>query len=153
MHNWMFKKVTFVGLALFAATWSLSPNARAHDGAVGIVKERMDKFKASERATKTIKQAIARGDTARILSEAESLVSWSREMAAYFPKNTNEAPSEAKDEIWLIWDNFLSEIKSFEDTAQALFDAVSSEDTGAVDGAFEGVTKSCKSCHKQFRLD
>ena len=98
MCQGMFKRAKLIGLVVFVAT--LSSNSQAHDGAVGIVKERMDKFKASERATKTIKQAISRGDTAKILTEAKSLVSWSREMEAYFPKNTNQAPSEARDEIW-----------------------------------------------------
>ena len=121
-----FKHVTLVSLAVFAVTLSLSSNTHAHDGAVGVVKERMDKFKASERATKTIKQAISRGDTAKILTEAKSLVSWSREMEAYFPKNANQAPSEARAEIWLMWDDFLSAIQSFDDAAQALIDAAAS---------------------------
>ena len=150
-----FKHVALVSLAVFAVTLSLflSSNTHAHDGAVGVVKERMDKFKASERATKTIKQAISRGDTAKILTEAKSLVSWSREMEAYFPKNANQAPSEARDEIWLMWDDFLSTIQSFDNAAQALIDAAASEDTAAVHEAFEGLSKSCKSCHKEFRLD
>ena len=51
--------------ALFVlATFTLShlspPAALAHKGAMGIVKERMDKFEASEKATKRIKQALSK---------------------------------------------------------------------------------------------
>ena len=34
-------------------------SSAAHKGAIGIVKERMDKFEASEKATKRIKQALS----------------------------------------------------------------------------------------------
>ena len=110
-------KLTATVLSVFAAlTLSLSSPlvALAHKGAMGIVKERMDKFEASEKATKRIKQALFRGDTAVITAEAEFLVSWAREMESYFPKNSNPPPSEAKDEIWLHWDDFVGAIHSFD---------------------------------------
>ena len=118
---------------------------------MGIVKERMDKFKASEKATKRIKQALSRGDTAMVMAEAEFLVSLASEMDSYFPENSNQSPSEAKDEIWLQWDDFVGAIQSFENASTALIDAAATEDPRAMDGAFSDMTKSCKSCHQQFR--
>ena len=153
MRNWMLKRVALVGLAVFAGTLTLSSNALAHKGATGIVKERMDRFKDSERATKTIKQAISRSDAERVMTEAQSLLSWSREMETFFPPNTNPTPSEARDEIWLLWDDFLVAIQSFDDAAQALVDAADSGDSGTVGEAFKALTQSCKSCHGQFRQD
>ena len=90
---------------------------------MGIVKERMDKFEASEKATKRIKQALSRGDTAVVMAEAEFLVSWASEMDSYFPENSNQSPSEAKDEIWLQWDDFVGAIQSFDQAARTLIDA------------------------------
>ena len=153
MHNWMLKRVALVGLAVFAGTLALFSNALAHKGATGIVKERMDRFKDSETATKTIKQAISRSDAERVMTEAQSLLSWSREMEPFFPPNTNPAPSEARDEIWLLWDDFLVAIQSFDDAAQALVDAADSGDSGTVGEAFKALTQPCKSCHEQFRQD
>ena len=76
---------------------SSPPAALAHKGAMGIVKERMDKFEASEKATKRIKQAVSRGDSAVVTTEAELLVSWARQMESYFLKNSNQPPPEAKN--------------------------------------------------------
>ena len=153
MRNWMLKRVALVGVAVFTGTLALSANTLAHKGAMGIVKERMDRFKDSEKATKTIKQAISRGDAKRVRTEANNLLSWSREMETYFPLKTNQAPSEARDEIWLMWDDFLVAIQSFDDAAQALVDAADSGDSGTIGEAFKDLTQSCKSCHEQFRKD
>ena len=140
-------------LASFTLGLASPPVALAHKGAMGIVKERMDKFEASEKATKRIKQALSRGDTTVVKTEAEFLVSWAHEMERYFPKHTNQPPSEARDEIWLQWDDFLGAIQSFDNTAQALVDTSTTGDTRLIGKAFKEMTKSCKSCHQQFRVD
>ena len=153
MSNLKLKTTALCAIAAFALSLSSPPAALAHKGAMGIVKERMDKFKASEKATKRIKQALSRGDTVVVMAEAEFLVSWASEMDSYFPENTNQSPSEAKDEIWLQWDDFVGAIQSFENASTALIDAAVTEDPRAMDGAFSDMTKSCKSCHQQFRED
>ena len=149
------KLTATISCVVAALTLSLSspPAALAHKGAIGIVKERMDKFEASEKATKRIKQALSRGDTAVVMAEAEFLVSWASEMDSYFPENSNQSPSEAKDEIWLQWDDFVGAIQSFDQAAQALIDAAATKDPRAMGSAFKEMTKSCKSCHQQFRED
>ena len=153
MSNLKLKTTALCAIAAFALSLSSPPAALAHKGAMGIVKERMDKFKASEKATKQIKQALSRGDTAMVMAEAEFLVSWASEMDSYFPENSNQSPSEAKDEIWLQWDDFVGAILSFENASTALIDAAVTEDPRAMDSAFSDMTKSCKSCHQQFRED
>ena len=141
------------GLVVCVMSLLSAPTVFAHKGAMGIVKERMDRFEASEKVTKRIKQALSRGDTAVITAEAEFLVSWAREMESYFPKNSNQSPSEAKDDIWLQWDDFVGAIQSFENASKTLIDAAAKEDPRAIGGAFKEMTKSCKSCHQQFRED
>lgn len=153
MSKLKLKATAFCVFAALAFSLSSPPAVLAHKGAMGIVKERMDKFEASEKATKRIKQALSRGDTAVITAEAEFLVSWAREMESYFPKNSNQSPSEAKDEIWLQWDDFVGAIQSFDNAAQALVEAATTEDPRTIRGAFSDMTKSCKSCHQQFRED
>ena len=148
-----FHIITVLSLLPFILGVSMAPKALAHAGAMGIVKERMDKFEASEKATKKIKQAVSRGDTLVVVTEAGNLASWASEMAAYFPKNSNQSPSEAKEDVWLRWDDFLVAIQSFEDSASTLVDVASSGDSGAIRQAFKDVTQSCKSCHREFRKD
>lgn len=140
-------------LASFTLGLASPPVALAHKGAMGIVKERMDKFEASEKVTKRIKQALSRGDTAVVIAEDEFLVSWAREMEGFFPENSNQPPSEAKDDIWLQWGKFVGAIQSFDNAAQALIDDARGEDPRAIGQAFKEMTKSCKSCHRQFRED
>ena len=153
MSNLKLKTTALCAIAAFALSLSSPPAALAHKGAMGIVKERMDKFKASEKATKRIKQALSRGDTAVVMAEAEFLVSWASEMDSYFPENSNQSPSEAKDEIWLQWDDFVGAIQVFENASKALIDAAAMEEPRAIRGVFSDMTKSCKSCHQQFRED
>ena len=149
-------KLKAIALGLFVAFTSIlssPPTALAHKGATGIVKERMDKFEASEKATKRVKQALSRGDTTIVTIEAEFLVKWAREMESYFPENSNQPPSEAKVEIWLQWDDFVGAIQSFDKAAQALIDAAETQNPRAIDGAFKEMVRSCKSCHQRFRED
>ena len=144
---------TLCAIAALALSLSSPPSALAHKGAMGVVKERMDKFEASEKATKRIKQALSRGDTAMVTAEAELLVLWAHEMDSYFPENSNQSPSEAMDEIWLQWDDFVGAIQSFDDAARSLIKAAATEDPRTIGVAFKDMTKSCKSCHQQFRQD
>ena len=153
MSKLKLKVTALCAISALALSLSSPPAVLAHKGAMGIVKERMDKFKASEKATKRIKQALSRGDIAMVMAEAEFLVSWASEMDSYFPENSNQSPSEAKDEIWLQWDDFVGAIQSFENASTALIDAAAAEDPRAMDSAFSDMTKSCKSCHQQFRED
>jgi cytochrome c556 len=87
------------------------------------------------------------------MAEAEFLLSWAREIENYFPKNSNQPPSEAKDEIWLQWDDFVGAIQSFDNAAQALIDDAATQNPRTVIGAFKEVARSCKSCHQQFRVE
>ena len=153
MSKLKLKATAFCAISALALSISSPPSALAHKGAMGIVKERMDKFEASEKATKRIKQALSRGDTAVVMAEAQLLVSWAREMEGYFPENSNQPPSEARDEIWLKWDVFVTAIQSFDNATQALIDAAITGNPNAMGGALTEMTKSCKRCNQQFRED
>ena len=146
------KATAVCAFAALALSLSSPPALLAHKGAIGIVKERMDKFEAGEKATKRIKQALSRGDTAVVMAEAEFLLSWAREIENYFPKNSNQPRSEAKDGIWLQWDDFVGAIQSFDNAAQALIDDAATQNPRTAIGAFKEMARSCKSCHQQFRV-
>tara|TARA_B100000575_G_scaffold268889_1_gene248158 strand:+ start:952 stop:1275 length:324 start_codon:yes stop_codon:yes gene_type:complete len=78
----------------------------AHSGATGIVKERMDYFKASSRDLKKIRTHIKNETYELIIPLANSMASWSAKMPDYFPAGSNMKPSEAAPKIWSDFEGF-----------------------------------------------
>ena len=60
----------------------LSTVSFAHEGAEGVVKERMDRFKENKEAMKAIKGNLA-GDTAVIAQKASEIEAWAKEMVNF----------------------------------------------------------------------
>ena len=58
----------------------LSVSALAHKGATGIIKERMDNFKASQKALKQISAAFKRNDFEAIVPLANQIKNWAEIM-------------------------------------------------------------------------
>lgn len=143
-----FKKIT-LPIALLAGAFSTA--SFAHEGATGIVKERMDRFKASKESMKLIKAAYAGGDFVTISSEAASLVDWASVMLDYFPEDSNNPPSEASWHIWHMWDDF--EVKSVDylNATQQLKAAADAGDADALKAAYGAVGQSCKACHDHYK--
>ena len=78
----------------------------AHQGATGIVKQRMDAFKTSQKQLKSIVAAARAEDFDTIENLAESLAEWGRKMPEYFPAGSDSAPSEAAPAIcWIFQDS------------------------------------------------
>ena len=125
--------------------------AMAHSGATGIVKERMDRFKASQDAMKVIANALPTGDVDTIEQNAAAIEAWAREMVSYFPAGSNDAPSEARDEIWEKPEAFAAAAAANAEAALRLQVLALDEDAGAMPDAFRALAATCKACHKQFR--
>ena len=66
-------------LILFFNIFSLT-QLYAHEGAKGIIKERMDKFKMSKNLMKKINKGLQNDDFLTIEKSAQTLLKWSREM-------------------------------------------------------------------------
>ena len=139
----------FVTVALIGAV----PVATAHEGATGIVKERMDRFKASKTSLQTMKQALKSEDWTVLQTEAEQLNVWANEMVDYFPEGSNQAPSEARDAVWQDWDGFVRAVQAFGVTTQDLVSAVDNRSVNEATLAFKATAQSCKACHDSFRKD
>jgi len=142
----MYKK--FVGYSLVLA---LSTTALAHSGATGIVKERMDGFKAAKKSMKALKGAVRGGDYATIAREAESLNLWFTKLDNYFPEGSNPKPSEALDVIWEEYDRFSSIGKDSANASAALLRAANEGDEDLAREAFSELAASCKACHDDYR--
>lgn len=94
----------------FAAVTLMVSSTVAHDGATGIVKERMDHMKAMGASMKSLAKMV-NGQATYDGGEVSKLAAQFAEgsgaaMTKLFPEGTNAHPSEAKAEIWQKWDKF-----------------------------------------------
>ena len=135
-------------------TWvllCLSTVSFAHEGAEGVVKERMDRFKENKEAMKAIKGNLA-GDTAVIAQKASEIEAWAKEMVNFFPEGSTQPPSEALPAIWKEFDRFTDLARANEKDAANLKNlAQSGANTSALSGAFRSLGKTCKDCHNDYK--
>lgn len=73
------------------------------------------------------------------------------DMLAGFPEDSVSDESDAKDEIWLDWENFTAKLDALRTKSEALAAAAAKGEKGALGGALSDVGKACKSCHKAYR--
>ena len=82
--------VFYISFLLISSIFSITP-LLANEGAQGVVKERMDKFKISKKMMQTIHKSIQNEDFETIEKSATTLYNWSKEMIKYFPEGSDGA--------------------------------------------------------------
>ena len=128
--------------------------ALAHEGATGVVKERMDLMTRQQKDMKLIGD-MAKGktpfDAARAAEAAHDVRITAKKIHELFPEGSAGGQSDALENIWKEWDRFADNAQDLESVASEL--ASSLEDDSAQDwkSAFQKVTDACKSCHEDFR--
>lgn len=145
--------ISIIRMTLVSAVLLGIQGAQAHEGATGVVKERMDRFKASKESVKQIKRTLKTEDWSVVQQEAKDLQRWASEMSDFFPEGSNGKPSEAKDNVWSDWDGFLRSVESYQEGTEKLVEASSNKSLEATATAFKATLKSCKSCHNDFKAD
>ena len=130
--------------------------AHAHQGATGVVKERMDMMSEIGKAMKTIGQMV-KGETAydAPAARAAALViqRHAENIPVTFPEGSTEKPSEALPAIWQNWEEFLAINSRMQSDAKTLAEiAAKSSGPEEIKIQFGAVGKSCSSCHEKFRL-
>jgi cytochrome c556 len=129
----------------------LSTTSFSHEGAKGVVKERMDRFKENKEAMKTIKGNLS-GDAAVIAQKASEIEAWANEMVNFFPEGSNQAPSEALPTIWKEFDRFTELAGANAKSAANLKTlAQSGADTNTLINGFKALGKTCKNCHNDYK--
>ena len=142
-----------ISIALTIATLGGFGSALAHSGATGIVKERMDMFKRSQKNLKAIKSHIRAEDYDSIAKLADEIREWATKMPEYFPQGSNIKPSEASPKIWEDFSGFKRAAMKNETATKKLISAAEAGDQTAVVEGFKAVASSCKSCHQSYKLD
>jgi cytochrome c556 len=120
--------------------------AFAHEGATGVVKERMDLMKGQQKQMKGKKKF----DAAKAAAAAQDLGKSTKKIPDLFPEGSNGHPSEALDAVCKEWDRFKGDAHDAEAAADELAKAVEASG-GDWKGAFKKMTDACKSCHETFR--
>ncbi|MDG1738557.1 MAG: cytochrome c [Paracoccaceae bacterium] len=141
----------FVGLTLIIA---LSTTALAHQGASGVVKERMEAMSEIAANLKLV-NGMLRGktdyDAAQVTTAMEAIARHAAALPHKFPEGTEAAPSEAAPAIWEQQDAFNAIFADL--TLSATEVAALAADKSTVAQSFSKVAKTCKACHATFRID
>lgn len=131
----------FLGTAVFAHAEVSNP----------AVKARMDAMKAIGGAMKTL-STMAKGEAEFSAEAANAALAIMAEQAAAVPAlfeaQEDDPESDAADEIWTNWDDFVAKAKALE-TAASSANIAGPDDIGAAMGAVGG---TCKACHSDYKL-
>lgn len=153
MTKYLFTSFAVIAVAVFAL--SVLPSAEhaayAHQGATGIVKERMDEFQKARGQMKQIRRALESQDFAAIAALSDDMMPWAHNMAEAFPEGSDIAPSEALPAIWQDEAGFAQAISDYRDAITALNLAAQSGDNDAVRTGYKRLGSTCKSCHSTYR--
>ena len=140
-------------LLALSAGLLLTVSAFAHEGATGIVKERMDNFKASQMALKQILAASKRKDFEAIVPLANQIKNWAETMPTKFPSGSDGPPSEAAPAIWIDFEGFKLAAKENFEAASFLEVTALNGDAQTTAKAIKKLARTCKSCHQSYRLN
>ncbi len=123
----------------------------AHEGAKGIIKERMEKFKMSKNLMRKINKGLQNNNFIIIEKSAQTLLNWSIKMPNFFPEGSDTPPTEASSDIWLDPKGFKIAIKNFELASLELIAQSKSENVDMTVSSFRKLAQTCKGCHQKFR--
>lgn len=143
------------GAAIAAGALVWAGSVSSHQGANGVVKQRMDRMGEIAdhmKAVAGIVSAKSAFDADRVRDAARVIRSHAGHLLDEFPEGSNPAPSEASDKIWQDWDGFAALMKSMKRRAGALQGAAGSARTADdVAQQFGALAQTCKSCHSRYR--
>jgi len=137
--------VVLVGTALLGQAGAAEPE--------DVIKYRQGQMKALGGHMAAMAQ-IVRGKvpfTARLEGHAQAVAAGTKDLAALFPKDSDFGETEALPEIWKKPSEFEKLAKDSDKAADALAAAVKGGDKAAIGSAFDGLGKTCKACHDDFR--
>lgn len=155
------KKIIFIGMTVSALTFSLfAAHSHSHGTMAeltGVYKSRhifMEKLGNSMKAfSNFIKRG--KGDPLELGAMAAEMAASSDRIPGLFPTNSGMADnehSEAKDNIWTEWEDFVNASKNL---APLAADAEAAFKTGELEKIGAAVKKlgeeGCRGCHRQFR--
>jgi cytochrome c556 len=139
----------FIGVCIASV-----PLALAHDGATGVVKERMELMSMLGKTMKSLKAIIRNTDPidpSTLSRSAEAIRGHSGQMAGLFPAGSYDKPSEALPVIDDRRQEFDALFLELSDSAKRLAALAETPDRSAFAAWFRDTGRVCSNCHKIFR--
>lgn len=158
----LFSMLCFMGFALAVTS------VKAHEGASGIIKQRMDAMKSMGDYAKTVGDMFkgkATFDLSVIRTASQAFIRHGQTIPAQFPdtpESRKGSMSEALPAIWDDWQQFTALAEQFTRDSRQLdsviaklqiSDALDNASTRNVRAAFFKAVKNCSDCHELFRLE
>ncbi len=142
--------------ALMAAVFALalvSAAVLAHEGATGVVAQRMNSMKEIARHMKDLNAALKthRSVTPEMVALAERIRRRGDDLHSLFPRGSHHGHTEAKLDVWREPKKFEAMVMAFDAEAEGLLAASQSGDYGRVKSQFSAVARQCQACHESFR--
>ena len=117
---------------------------QAHEGAQGVIKDRMDRFKENKESIKAIKANLG-GDASVIAKEALAIQNWANQMTDFFPEGSTQSPSEALPAIRENFEDFKARAAANANAAGDLANlARSGADVSALTNGFKALGKPAR---------
>ena len=144
-----------VGVLIMLLGPCSSFNLSAHDGATGVVKQRMEAMSDMGDAMKAMasmvkgKQAF---EPALFIQSGETIAEHSDMMPKLFPAGSMVGKSEALPTIWQQWDDFVSlGYRTKTDADKLVQMALDGAELRPLTKLFVKLASDCKACHKDYR--
>lgn len=144
----MRQQVLFTSVALIAGV------ALAHEGATGIVAERMEAMKNMARGFKAIADMLAGVEPFNpeaAATQASIIHENCHRVEAMFPTGSIDHHSKALPRIWEEPEKFQEEMQRLHSATEALAATAGQGDPAAIQEVFDRVQQSCSTCHKLFK--
>jgi len=140
-------------VAAFGGALLVSGNALlAHEGATGIVKQRMDEMEQIGRAVKRINDRLeSKRGLADIARDAEEIRAAASRMPSLFPLGSRDGHSDATPAVWERWPQFVAAAEALETAAEKLAATARSGPEASIAAQFRSTTRACSGCHDVFR--
>ncbi len=139
-------------LALGAILWVPVVSAETDLASLpeGPIRDRVELMEEIGAAAKKINEAAKAGDNQAVIAPAEEIARLTPKFAALFPEGSTHPNSRSKASIWTNPDEF----EAYNDymAKYALAIAAAARDGGNVKKEVKKMFKSCKSCHKKYRI-
>ncbi len=124
-----------------------------HEGATGIVKERMDDMKKIARTMKRINDRLkSKRNFAEIVPDANEIRSAAARMPSLFPAASRDGHTEATASVWQRWPDFVAAARLLEQEAEKLASAAGAGQEALIGAQFRSVARACSGCHDDFKL-
>ena len=148
------RKVCLVALPALIAVASGTVPGAAHDGAKGVVKERMDAMKDMSRASKTLSEMFKgerKYDPILATRLATEIATDTDKLQGMFPPGSTEAPSRTLPSAWTDRKGFVDAFAALKSEALKLAQTAQGGSQREAMVQFFRMSRSCSSCHRSYR--